>query len=115
MVNNITESSLQKSVMQWLKLHDVFAHRNNTGSTRTANGGYISFGCKGSADIYALHNGVAYGIEVKGYDKNGRLGKQSKEQKQWEHDFVKAGGVYILLTPNNFDDLSIILERIRPN
>ncbi len=110
-MNNITEASLQKSVMQWLKLHGVFARRNNTGSTRTASGGYISFGCKGSADILALHNGVAYGIEVKGYDKNGKLGRQSTDQKQWELDFVAAGGVYILLTPNNFNDLDNILEQ----
>jgi hypothetical protein len=111
MVNNITEASLQKAAMQWLKLHGVFAWRNNTGSTRTASGGYISFGLKGSSDILALHNGVAYAIEVKGYNKAGKLGRQSPEQKAFAQDWINAGGVYILLTPNNFNDLDNILEQ----
>lgn len=67
-MNKPSEASLQKSAIQWLKLHNVFAWRNNTGSTKTASGGFMMFGLKGSGDILALHNGVAYAIECKGYD-----------------------------------------------
>lgn len=40
----------------------------------------------------------------------GRLGKQSEAQKIFEQRWVAAGGVYILLTPDNFSELRRIIE-----
>jgi hypothetical protein len=51
----------------------------------------MRFGALGSPDIFAMHKGVCYGIEVKG-----EKGKQSDAQKEFQVRFEAAGGMYIL-------------------
>lgn len=59
---------------------------------KTASGGFIRFGALGSPDIFAIHAGKVYGLEVK--DVHGRL---SDDQEAFGRGLVKAGGSYHVL------------------
>ena len=48
---------------------------------------FVRFGAKGSPDIFAIHNGITYGIEVKGPE-----GEQGPDQIAFQAEFEKAGG-----------------------
>jgi len=98
MINpKITEAQTQKLIIQWLKLHNIFHWRSNTGalsigSTNTLKKRFVRFGgMVGSPDIFAVVEGQIYGIEVKS-----PKGKQSKNQKWYQEAFELAGGIYIL-------------------
>jgi len=51
----------------------------------------MRFGALGSPDIFAMHKGVCYGIEVKA-----EKGRQSDAQKEFQVRLEAAGGVYVL-------------------
>ena len=86
------ESDLVKLVLEYLELKRIFHWRNNTGALTTSKGGFVRFGAIGSPDIFALKSSKIYGIECKS-----SKGKQSSNQLEWQRNFEKAGGVYILL------------------
>lgn len=84
---------MQRQILDWLNLKGIFAWRNNTGAMRARYGGktrYVRFGAVGSPDIFALHKGKLYGIEVKG-----PKGTLSDEQRAFAAAFERAGGLYI--------------------
>jgi hypothetical protein len=82
----MSEGEIQKLILDWLKLRNIFHWRNNTGRR-----GKVSYGCKGSPDIICLHQGRFVGIEVKG-----EKGELSKEQCDFRCRIEKAGGIYIM-------------------
>lgn len=84
-----TEKETQKAVLEYLSAKRIFHWRNNTGAMKTASGGFIRFGAVGSPDIFAVHNGIVYGLEIK--DLKGKL---SADQVSFGLDLRKAGGVY---------------------
>ena len=95
------ESDIQAAILIYItSLPGSYFERRNTGASkyRDANGKewYVKFGVKGAPDIQGTlktqWGGQAIGIECK------RLkgGKQSTEQKQWQRNFERAGGLYIL-------------------
>ena len=68
--------------------------RNNTGATKTKSGGFVVYGLgKGGADIVGVVYGYPVAIEVK---KPGE--KQRPEQRAWQEDWERAGGVYVVMT-----------------
>jgi hypothetical protein len=99
----VKEKDALRTIMHFLDVHRIFHWRNNSGtSVREYKGKrhYIRFGTLGAPDIFALHGGHIYGIEVKGSD-----GFQSQHQVEFQHEFEKAGGVYILA--RSIEDIKI--------
>lgn len=60
----ISEKDIQTSILNKLKKLGIYAWRNNTGVTKIGDR-IISFGHKGSSDIFCFHNGRFVAIEVK--------------------------------------------------
>lgn len=88
-------------------LPDVRIWRNNTGSIKTQDGRFITFGLKGSADMLGILKGGKFlAIEVKT-----ATGRQSEQQKSFQKMIEAFGGVYILA--RSVDDVNrrLNLER----
>lgn len=88
----ILEKDIQRSILDYLALKRVFHWRNNTGAFKGEHNGktrFVKYGTLGSPDIFALHKGILYGIEVK---RPG--GKQTEGQRLFEFDMTQNGGVY---------------------
>lgn len=58
------EKDIQNSIMRLLKKHGIYYWRNNTGVTKIGNR-IVSFGKKGSSDIFCFFEGKFIAIEVK--------------------------------------------------
>jgi hypothetical protein len=85
-----TEHEIQSAIIAWLEIKHYCFWRNNSG-TATFGKRRVKFGKKGSPDIFVVIAGRIIGIEVKA-----EKGYQSREQHQFEVEFVKAGGKYLL-------------------
>ena len=107
-VSDNSANSLTKCIVNFLNLSgcqaeristtgrwidESFTYTNIMGQTRKAGSGrYIKgSGTKGSADISAIINGKSVKIEVK-YGKD----RQSDDQKKYQENIERAGGVYII-------------------
>ena len=95
---SMLEKEIQKVILDYLRVRHYFFFRNNTGAFKNKDGHFYRFGDLGSPDIFVVRKGQIYGIEV----KNAK-GKQSEHQKNWQENFEKEGGVYILA--NGLDDV----------
>lgn len=85
------EGAIQKDILEFLGVCNLFFWRNNTGGARK-NGRYFSYGCPGSPDIEGiLPNGIFFGIEVKTKD-----GIWTEKQRAFGEKVLMSGGVYIL-------------------
>ena len=102
------EHNIQSSILQYLHARGIFAYRQNTGVDRTG-GRWISYGVKGSPDILSVIGGKYIGIEVKGYDINGRKTKQSESQKEFQRKLELAGGDYYVVW--SLDEVIDILKK----
>lgn len=90
----LSEHEIQKQILYYLTLKKIFHWRNNTGVRIGEYKGkktFVRYGAIGSPDIFAMRYDKCYGIEVKS-----AKGKQSDTQKEFEKDFINAGGIYIL-------------------
>jgi hypothetical protein len=102
----ILERDIQRQILDYLKLHRIFHWRQNVGSMAGKYKGkdwFVRFGYKGMPDIFVVQNGECglygcvhgytriFGIEVKG-----SKGEQSQAQREFEVEFTRAGGRYIL-------------------
>jgi hypothetical protein len=88
------ESTVLRECLEWLRSQpDLFVWRNNSGAVQFEGGGYLAFGLKGSADIIGMTGGGRFlAIECKS-----RTGKQSPDQKAFEVEVLRRGGVYLLV------------------
>ena len=102
----LREHEIQRQILEWLELKHIFHWRNNSGTLRKGRH-YVKFGKKGSPDIFALVRGTLFGIELKAHD-----GFQSQVQKEFEVEFVKAGGVYLLCY--SVEDVTQVIEGKKP-
>jgi len=100
----LLEKEIQKLILDYLKAKKIFHWRNNTGAFKRDNHFY-RFGDNGSPDIFLVIKGQIYGVEVKN-----EKGKQSEYQKEWQEEFEKAGGVYLLVR-----SLEELLENLSTN
>ena len=99
------ESQLQSAVLDWLHLHKFFAKKiNTTGIYKEATKSWIPSSNVGCPDIIAIREGQAFGIEVKS-----KYGKQSDHQKEWQSEFERHGGIYILV--KDLLDLEAIFDK----
>lgn len=88
------EHEVQSAIIDWLKMKRIFYWRSNTGAFAGTHNGktrFVRFGKKGSPDIFVVIHGQIIGIEVKGDQ-----GFQSQVQKEFEVEFTRAGGKYLL-------------------
>ena len=83
-----SEHSIQSTIMQHLTLSGDLVWRSNSGKVKV-RGGWMQLAPEGSPDVYALKDGLLYGIEVK---KPGET--QSLAQALYEREFNKHGGRY---------------------
>jgi hypothetical protein len=101
----IKERDIQRQILYHLRLRRIFCFRFNTGAFSSAYGGkarFVRFGLPGGPDIFALKEGHLYAIEVKG-----PRGMQSRQQVVFQHEFEKAGGVY--LVARSLEDVTKVL------
>jgi hypothetical protein len=92
--SELTEHEVQSLILDWLKQKHIWHFRSNAGAMAGSHKGkrwYVKFGPKGGPDIFAIIRGQIFGIEVKGDG-----GFQSQVQKEFEVEFTRAGGVYLL-------------------
>lgn len=67
--------------------------RNNVGLAKTERGAKVRFGLfPGSADLVGLFRGRFVAVELKT-----PVGRQSKEQRQWQGVVEDHGGIYVLV------------------
>lgn len=97
-----TEKNTQAAILQYLNAKRIFAYRQNSGAFKTERGFYRFCSINGLPDVMAFSQGKAYAIECK--DKQGR---QSPAQKEFQTNFEKAGGIYVLA--RSIDDVMAIL------
>lgn len=80
----VTETDIQKEILEYLQTTGIFAWRNNTGRK-----GKVSFGLPGSSDIIGiLPDGRFLAVEVKGPKT-----KVQKNQKEFLSGIKHRGGV----------------------
>jgi hypothetical protein len=93
----VLEKVVLKACLNWLKVNQIFAWRNNTGSFATESGGYFKAGLKGSPDIIGMtKSGQFLAIECKN-----SVGVQSHEQKEFERIIRNNCGIYLLVRSVN--------------
>jgi len=95
----LKESHIQRSVLDYLSLKNIFHYRQNTGAFKRDDHFY-QFGTKGSPDVVCVINGQYVGIECKS-----STGKQSDSQKDFQEQLEKAGGKYLIV--RSLEDLKL--------
>jgi len=88
----MSETLFVKKILIYLEQRrDLICWRNNVGASQM-NNRWVRFGVPGHADIFGiLEGGKFFCVEAK-FGK----GRQSKEQKDFEHKVSSIGGEYIL-------------------
>lgn len=91
------EGSLQSEILKLLTTHSIYHWRNNTGAGFFSNekGGpqrFVRFGKVGSGDIFVLHKGVFYSLELKS-----PTGKPSLDQDLFIQDINENGGKGLII------------------
>jgi hypothetical protein len=81
--------------------------RNNVGVAETVRGNKIKFGLfPGSADLIGCFRGRFVGVELKT-----PVGRQSPEQKKWQHQVEeRGGGIYAIVRSE--DDAHALLAEL---
>ena len=88
MAVKIPESGIQNSIIQYLRLHGHFVHRQNAGAFKNSIGGFYRMSMKGASDIVGVSkSGVAIAIEVKTAG-----GEPTNEQLDYLNEFSSRGG-----------------------
>jgi hypothetical protein len=99
------EAAVIRAVDEYLTIMRIPHWRINSGAYRTERGGYVRFGAKGMADVYAIgNNGVSVWIECK-RPEGGRL---SEEQREFLDCINRHGGVGIVVS--SIDSLAVQLK-----
>ena len=85
------ESDIQAAILIYVtSLPGSYGFRMNTGAVKDGDR-FIRYGVKGQPDIFLILKGRFVGIEVKT-----KTGRQSNDQKNWQRNCERAGGIYIL-------------------
>lgn len=104
----IREKDVQRAILQYLALKNVWCHRMNSGAAlfQSSEGKqrYVRFGAKGMADILVFTDSSVIWIEVKGSE-----GHQSSDQKEFQDKAESLNHVYILA--HSVEDIVSLFER----
>lgn len=99
----VSESDIQKSILQYLKLKKIFNYRQNSGAIKVDNRFLRSTSINGLPDIVCILEGIYIGLEVK--TATGRL---NKNQIETHRKIISAGGlVYVV---RSLKDVQSIFE-----
>jgi len=87
----VVESDIQKAILDYLLMNQVYCWRNNTGAYKVDNR-FIRFGKKGSSDILGiLRDGRFLAIEVKQPDK-----EPTEDQKEFLQAIAENNGIALV-------------------
>lgn len=105
----VSEKDAQRAILDYLAAKRIFHYRNNSGAfvmpeTATTKRRFFRAGVSGAPDIVAVVKGTYVGIEVKASD-----GRQSDDQKQFQEDLERAGGIYVLA--RGIDEVETALKK----
>ena len=120
--NNISESEIIKAIKDYLQYLEnqgrLMFIRNNSGATVVkSNTGsrYITYGKKGSPDIFVYLSGIIFGeicyLRTLALEVKKAKGTQSKVQKEWQENFEKLGGEYYIV--RSVEDVKKIIDAKR--
>lgn len=106
----MTESTVQRAILEYLTLKRVWAVRLNSGGAMVqghgGKGQFIRFGAPGMPDILARgKRGSVVWIEVKS-----ATGRQSDNQREWQRRAEAHGDTYILA--RSLDDVMPLFEQL---
>jgi hypothetical protein len=93
------ENSVKGSCLDYLAIRGIFAWPNNTGAVQVDGKRFVRFGRKGSPDIL----GILPGGRILCVECKSKRGRQTAEQKDFEAEVTRRGGVYVLA--RGFEDL----------
>lgn len=105
----MSESEIQDAVRLELgREPDLVLWRNNIGMAWMRNGTPVKFGVggPGGADLIGVYRGLFVAIELKT-----PIGRQSKEQRQYQQLVERKGGVYVVI--RSVDDARSWLAEMR--
>jgi hypothetical protein len=87
----LLERDIQKTIIDYLRLHRVFCIRVNGGALKKGSF-YIRFtDTKGVADLIGCYNSRFFAVECKS-----AKGEQSRAQAEFQASVERAGGIYCL-------------------
>lgn len=95
------EQDIQSAILIYVtSLPGSFFWRQNTGASKFSGDSgknyYVKFGVKGSADIQGTLKTEWGGQSIAIECKRLKGGVQSQDQKNWQRNFERGGGIYIL-------------------
>ena len=83
------ERDLQRTILDYLRLHRILAVRINNGAVKLGKRFVRFTDTKGVADILGCINGQFFAIECKS-----QRGEQSRWQTEFQHQVEASGGMY---------------------
>jgi hypothetical protein len=101
----VRERDVQKLILDYLKWHRIFHWRQNVGSMAGKYKGkdwFVRFGYRGMPDIFLMRLvanvwNVNHAVpQIIGIEVKAPNGEQSQMQREFQTEFEKAGGIYIL-------------------
>jgi len=98
-----TQQTLTLIALQRAYPSSIWDRRNVGRAIDPRTGALIRFGRKGQSDIWGVVSGRHIEIEMKS-----ATGRQTKDQRNWQHAVERAGGIYILARKP--DDALAVLE-----
>lgn len=87
-MTGLTETPIQRAILDYLKMLGVFCWRNNTQGRKIGDKWIPTAGIRGGADILGIFRGKPMAIEVKS-----AKGKLSEDQKSFLARFQAEGGL----------------------
>lgn len=100
-----SEHDVQSLILIYVtSLPNSFGFRMNTG-TSTHDGRFTRYGVKGQPDIFLIYRGLFVGIECKS-----KTGTQTRDQKQWQKNCERGGGIYVIA--RSVDDVRRVIDDI---
>jgi len=106
------ETSLVRTILDYLAYRKVWAYRQNTGGLRDTTGRLVRFGVVGHPDIVARitpRDGAGGSGRVIWIEAKSSTGRQTPAQKEWQEKAERHGDVYILA--RCLEDVSCLFER----
>ena len=109
----VPEADFQRAVTDLLSLRRYrWVHfRKSIDPRRKGQWRTAQDGDKGFVDIFAVRDGRALAIELKGIQANGRRGALDPDQKLWGLAFVAVPGIeWFCWWPDDWDEIERILR-----
>lgn len=88
------EKTVVATCISWLRKHNIFCSRHDSGTFQNIRGQWGSYGIRNSGDIHGiLHSGIHFEIEC----KRGKGGRLSSGQQKRMREVQETKGVYLVI------------------